>query len=773
MGGGGFVAGPAGLAAAPDRTPLVLTEADSHLGLANRLLARRAPGASASPSRSRGARASATWSPAGRCRRRSCDADRAAARAALRHRRPRPLPARRRRQPGRPLDQLRRGRGLRRARRTRLPTSSTSAAGATTRSWRGGSPPRPTATATRCSPTSRRPRRLPRRRRPRARPLRRLDLRAGRGGHGRRSWCPIRTRPPTTRAPTPPGWREAGAATVLADAELGDAAGAERLRAEVAVLLGEPGRLEAMAAASRGAGQARRGAPHRRRGPGGGAMTGERLGPGWDAAAAALHRHRRRRDERPGAGLRPARGDGQRQRPQPTPLIWSGCAQAGLDPVVGHDAANLPGGGGGGRLDRDRRRQPGAGAGPGARRRADPPRRPAGRALRREAADRRRRHPRQDDDDGDGGLGAAGDRRRPRLLRRRRGARARARTAAPPTPAGARASGSSPRPTRATPASSSWGRRSPSSPTSRWTITRAGARWPSCTALSPVPGAAAAAVLPADGGLDGLAAAGAQARLRRRRPRAGRSRPRRARPPQPRQRPRRPGGDRAGRASTSPRLPRRWPTSRACGGGSSSRARAAGTRVYDDYAHHPTEVRAALSALRELEPEHLIAVFQPHLYSRTKALAEEFGAALALADEVVVLDVYPAREQPVGELAGVSGLRVAQAAAERMGGRPVWWLPEAGTARRALAERLDRAQEVGGSSAVLVTIGAGDVFRLGEALVEGARMSSPPAGGRARPPARPPDHRPHRRRRRLVRPPRRARRSWSRCCAGPRRRGWR
>jgi UDP-N-acetylmuramate--alanine ligase len=140
------------------------------------------------------------------------------------------------------------------------------------------------------------------------------------------------------------------------------------------------------------------------------------------------------------------------------------------------------------------------------------------------------------------------------------------------------------------------------------------------------------------------------------------------------------------------------------------------TRIYDDYAHHPTEVRAALSALRELQPDHLIAVFQPHLYSRTKALGEEFGAALALADEVAVLDVYPAREEPVGELAGVSGLRVAQAAAERMGGRPVWWLPEADTARRALAERLDRTQGVDGT--VLVTIGAGDIFRLGESLVD-------------------------------------------------------
>ena len=146
-------------------------------------------------------------------------------------------------------------------------------------------------------------------------------------------------------------------------------------------------------------------------------------------------------------------------------------------------------------------------------------------------------------------------------------------------------------------------------------------------------------------------------------------------------------------------------------------------QIYDDYAHHPTEVRAALSALRELQPSLLIAAFQPHLYSRTKALAEQFGAALTLADEIAVLDVYPAREEPVGELAGVSGLQVAQAAAERGGGKPVWWLPDLETARRALAERLDRTQELAGSRRpLLVTIGAGDVYKLGEALVrEGGR----------------------------------------------------
>jgi UDP-N-acetylmuramate--alanine ligase len=143
----------------------------------------------------------------------------------------------------------------------------------------------------------------------------------------------------------------------------------------------------------------------------------------------------------------------------------------------------------------------------------------------------------------------------------------------------------------------------------------------------------------------------------------------------------------------------------------------AGVRIYDDYAHHPTEVRAALSALREQGSGRLIAVFQPHLYSRTKAFGEEFGAALALADEVVVVDVYPAREQPVGELAGVSGLQVAQAAAERMGGRRVRWLADAAGADRALADLLDHNQAVGFTGQVLVTIGAGDVFKLGEALI--------------------------------------------------------
>jgi UDP-N-acetylmuramate--alanine ligase len=137
-----------------------------------------------------------------------------------------------------------------------------------------------------------------------------------------------------------------------------------------------------------------------------------------------------------------------------------------------------------------------------------------------------------------------------------------------------------------------------------------------------------------------------------------------------------------------------------------------GARIYDDYAHHPTEVEATLQAARELAPGRLIAAFQPHLYSRTKALASELGEALAAADEIAVLDVYPAREEPVGPLEGVSGLMVAEAAADHAGGRRVWWLPSADAAALALRPRL-------GEGDLLITIGAGDIHRLAEELVNG------------------------------------------------------
>ncbi len=137
----------------------------------------------------------------------------------------------------------------------------------------------------------------------------------------------------------------------------------------------------------------------------------------------------------------------------------------------------------------------------------------------------------------------------------------------------------------------------------------------------------------------------------------------------------------------------------------------AGSRVYDDYAHHPTEVRATLEAARTLGAERVVACFQPHLYSRTRHLARDFGKALALADLTVVLDVYPARER-AEDFPGVSGWLVAAATADAAHGRPVYWTPQAEE-----AERLLRAELRAGDA--LLTLGAGDVDGLARALTRG------------------------------------------------------
>jgi UDP-N-acetylmuramate--alanine ligase len=136
---------------------------------------------------------------------------------------------------------------------------------------------------------------------------------------------------------------------------------------------------------------------------------------------------------------------------------------------------------------------------------------------------------------------------------------------------------------------------------------------------------------------------------------------------------------------------------------------AAGAEILDDYAHHPTEVAAALAAARTLGPRRLVAVFQPHLFSRTRALAREFGAALAAADIAVVVDIYPARERPEDH-PGVSGHVVAAAAADAGEGRQVAWLPGFDAAR-AMLEATLRAGDI------CLLMGAGDVDALGRSLI--------------------------------------------------------
>jgi UDP-N-acetylmuramate--alanine ligase len=137
----------------------------------------------------------------------------------------------------------------------------------------------------------------------------------------------------------------------------------------------------------------------------------------------------------------------------------------------------------------------------------------------------------------------------------------------------------------------------------------------------------------------------------------------------------------------------------------------AAVRVFDDYAHHPTEISATLEAVRTLVEQsgtgRSLVVFQPHLYSRTKAFAAEFGAALDGADQVFVLDVYGAREQP---LAGVSGASVAEHVSV-----PVQYLPELSS----VAEAVAAAAEPGD---VIVTMGAGDVTMLAPEIVTALRV---------------------------------------------------
>ncbi len=132
----------------------------------------------------------------------------------------------------------------------------------------------------------------------------------------------------------------------------------------------------------------------------------------------------------------------------------------------------------------------------------------------------------------------------------------------------------------------------------------------------------------------------------------------------------------------------------------------AGVRIFDDYAHHPTEVAATLTAARGLAGDgRVVACFQPHLFTRTRDFAVEFGRALALADEILVLGIYPAREDPIP---GVTGVLVADAAAVAAPGRVHYaeTLDEAAPALAALVRSGD----------LVVTLGAGDVTRAGPAL---------------------------------------------------------
>lgn len=129
-----------------------------------------------------------------------------------------------------------------------------------------------------------------------------------------------------------------------------------------------------------------------------------------------------------------------------------------------------------------------------------------------------------------------------------------------------------------------------------------------------------------------------------------------------------------------------------------------GVMVIDDYAHHPTEVAATLSAARKGWPDRrIVAVFQPHLYSRTQDLYKEFGLSFSDAEVLVITDVYPSREKPIE---GVTGKLIADTA-ERYGHKNVIYVEDK-------IDVTETLKEISGEGDIIITMGAGDIYKFGE-----------------------------------------------------------
>ncbi len=134
--------------------------------------------------------------------------------------------------------------------------------------------------------------------------------------------------------------------------------------------------------------------------------------------------------------------------------------------------------------------------------------------------------------------------------------------------------------------------------------------------------------------------------------------------------------------------------------------------VVDDYAHHPSEIKATLAAARAAYDKHIIAVFQPHLYSRTKLFSDEFAEALALADEVIVAPIYAAREQPMDGVGGEAIVELMQ----RNGFANVRYAPDMDALPDELAASIRKGDMV-------LVLGAGDITEVGHRLARKAHRT--------------------------------------------------
>jgi UDP-N-acetylmuramate--alanine ligase len=134
----------------------------------------------------------------------------------------------------------------------------------------------------------------------------------------------------------------------------------------------------------------------------------------------------------------------------------------------------------------------------------------------------------------------------------------------------------------------------------------------------------------------------------------------------------------------------------------------AGIRVYDDYAHHPTEIRATLSGIRENTEQRVVAIFQPHLYSRTQDFAVEFGKSFFNADVLIIAPIYPAREKPIP---GVTGKLIADSAIA-IGQHNVIYIEQND-------KIVDYLKEIAQSGDIVITLGAGDIDMYGKEFLSG------------------------------------------------------
>jgi len=131
-----------------------------------------------------------------------------------------------------------------------------------------------------------------------------------------------------------------------------------------------------------------------------------------------------------------------------------------------------------------------------------------------------------------------------------------------------------------------------------------------------------------------------------------------------------------------------------------------GVMIADDYAHHPTEIKATLKAARDGYKKRIIAIFQPHLYSRTKDFYKEFGKSFFDSDLLIVTDIYPAREEPIP---GITGELIVSKAKE-FGHKEVFYIPRK-------EEIIPFLSGILMENDLVITIGAGDIYKVGENLI--------------------------------------------------------